>query len=389
MDQLLTPAGHDLLAEVSASYDGANALTVSSRLRRRNSPANLAAAMTVVALRRKAAEKFGADAESMFFTSVGLEQATHHAVATHRAERAARSGARSVVELGCGVGADLIAFRRAGLRVTAVEVDELTARIAAVNMRALHLEADVRVGRAEIQDRSGVDLVYVDPARRSARGRIFHPASYSPPWTFVESLLGADTVVKTAPGLSHDLVPEGVEAEWVSLDGQLREATLWSGRAASVSRRATVLWSATRLPSTVTDADDPGHADVRPVGRFVYEPDDAVIRAHLVTAVASQVGGWLVDQHIAYVSSHELRHSPLTRAYEVLDVLPFKEKALRAALRARDIGPLTIKKRGISVTPEVLRKRLGLTGQVAATIIVTRTPHAAVALLVHPREPSR
>ncbi|MEJ7690508.1 MAG: hypothetical protein WKF76_08840 [Nocardioidaceae bacterium] len=123
---------------------------------------------------------------------------------------------------------------------------------------------------------------------------------------------------------------------------------------------------------------------MRDVGRFVYEPDDAVIRAHLVTAVAADVDGWLLDPHLAYVSSDVHRPGRLARAYAVREVLPFKEKQLRAALRAHGVGPLTIKKRGVHVTPETLRKRLGLKGSTPATILITRTPTSAAVLLVEP-----
>jgi SAM-dependent methyltransferase len=380
---LLSPNGRQLLATVAAAYDGTNALPVSAALRASYEPSHVAAALSQTALRRRAVTKFGTDADVMYFTRDGLEQATHQVVARHRAQRAVASGLSSVVELACGIGADLIAFGRAGLGVTAVDRDPLTAGIAAANLQALGVAGHVDVGTAETQDWDVADLVYVDPARRSARGRVFTGDSYSPPWTFVESLFGRDSVVKTAPGIAHEMVPDGVEAEWVSLDGQLREAALWSGRASSARRRATLLRT-TGPAHTVTDTDDPGPVDVRPPGRFVYEPDDAVTRAHLVTTAAAAVGGWLLDAHLAYVSSDDEHTGPLVRAYEVLDVLPFREKALRAALRARDVGPLTIKKRGVSVTPEALRARLHLTGSQPATLIVTRTPSGALALLVRP-----
>jgi hypothetical protein len=383
LDYLLSPSGGQLLSAVTAAYDGTNALPVSAALRARYEPSHVAAALSQVALRRQALTKFGTDAAAMFFTRDGLEQATHPAVAGHRAERAVAYGLGSVLELACGIGADLIAFGRAGVGLTAVDRDPLTAGIAAANLQALGIAGWVGVGTAETQDCGVADLVYLDPARRSARGRVFAVDAYSPPWTFVESLFGRDSVVKTAPGIAHEMVPPGVEAEWVSLDGQLREAALWSGRASSARRRATLLRTG-RPAHTVTDADDAGPAEVRPPGRFVYEPDDAVTRAHLVTTAAAAVGGWLLDAHLAYVSSDEERPGPLVRAYEVLEVLPFREKALRAALRARHVGPLTIKKRGVSVTPEALRARLRLTGSEPATIIVTRTPSGAVALLVRP-----
>ena len=42
--------------------------------------------------------------------------------------------------------------------------------------------------------------------------------------------------------------------------------------------------------------------------------------------------------------------------------MPFQLKALRAYLRDRDVGALTIKKRGTAVEPEQLRRQLRLTG---------------------------
>ncbi|MEP6665133.1 MAG: SAM-dependent methyltransferase, partial [Nocardioidaceae bacterium] len=335
-----------------------------------------------VELRRKARKKFGLDADLMYFTASGLEQSTHGLVAAHRAHRLAALPAGSVLDLCCGIGADLVAFARAGLDVNGVERDPVTAAIATANLSALGCRGQVRVGEAETTTRDGYDVTFADPARRGAAGRVFNPRSYSPPWTFVSELLRECAVVKVAPGIPHSLVPDDVEAEWVSLDGQLKEAALWAGQP-GVSRRATLLRSRGDT-GAVTDADDTGAVSTQEPGRYVYEPDDAVIRAHLVTAVAARVKGWLLDEHLAYVSSDHLVRTPLARAYEVIDVLPFKEKQLRAALRARDVGPLTIKKRGVQVTPETLRSRLALTGSRAATIVLTRTPKSAVALLVEP-----
>jgi hypothetical protein len=60
----------------------------------------------------------------------------------------------------------------------------------------------------------------------------------------------------------------------------------------------------------------------------------------------------------------------------VLDTLPFGLKRLRAYLRERDVGRLTIKKRGTAVLPEQLRKQLDLRGHAEATIILTRVAGA-------------
>jgi hypothetical protein len=120
------------------------------------------------------------------------------------------------------------------------------------------------------------------------------------------------------------------------------------------------------------------------VGAFLYEPDGAVIRAGLVTAVAAGVGGGLVDEHIAYVTSDESFHTPFAHAYRVLETLPYREKQLRLALKQRGIGTLTIKKRGVDVVPDALRKRLALSGEDAATLVLTRVAGVGTALLVKP-----
>jgi hypothetical protein len=107
-----------------------------------------------------------------------------------------------------------------------------------------------------------------------------------------------------------------------------------------------------------------------------------VIRAGLVTAVAAGVGGQLIDRKIAYVSSDESYRTPFARSYRVLEELPYREKQLRAALRARGIGTLTIKKRGVDVSPEQLRRRLDLRGEDEATLVLMRAQGRATAVLV-------
>src|SRR5690606_2969375 len=131
------------------------------------------------------------DAGRLLFTRTGLEQATRCVVADRRAARLAAAGVRSVADLGCGIGADTLAFDRAGLTVRAVEADPVTAAVAATNVRACGLSGTVSVtcGDASTIELSDVDAVFCDPARRDAGGRrIFDPAAFSPPWSFLVGL---------------------------------------------------------------------------------------------------------------------------------------------------------------------------------------------------------
>ncbi|WP_028635612.1 class I SAM-dependent methyltransferase [Nocardioides sp. URHA0032] len=380
---LLTEDGQQLLAAATRELENAgdDPLAAQTRLRRTAAPEHAAAAVTQATLRRRAREKFGADADRMYFTPDGLEQATRQRVAEHRAARLVAASTRTVVDLGCGIGGDLLANARAGITAAGVDLDPVRVAVAEANLAALGLPGAVMVADATTVDTSPFDVAFADPARRSARGRTFDVDDWTPPWSFVAALLSRDACVKVAPGIPHALVPAGVEAEWVSDHGEVKEAALWSGRLSTTARRATVI-GVSGL-ATLTDEDDPG-APVRSIGQYFYEPDGAVIRAGLVTAVAAGVNGGLVDEHIAYVTSDESFRTPFARGYRVLDELPYREKQLRAALRERGVGRLTIKKRGVDVVPEQLRQRLDLHGEQEATLVLTRVAGSGTALLVAP-----
>jgi hypothetical protein len=371
---LLSPPGTAVLAAACAAYRPGGELALVSRLRRSYDASLVTAAVTQAALRYRGAAKFGADAMRMYFTPAGLEQATRSTVAAHRATRLASTlpGA-TVVDLGCGIGGDLIAMSRAGLRVAGVDRDALTVAVASANLSGLGLAGSVTVGDAVDADVTRYDLVFADPARRADGRRVFDIHAYSPPWSYVTGLLAGAACVKVAPGIPHGAVPDGVEAEWVSDRGEVKEAALWSGPLALAHRRATLLPSGVSVTSA--DAVDPVVGSAR---RYLYEPDGAVIRAGLVTAVCGVVGGTLLDARIAYVTSDSLIDTPLASPYEVLEVLPYKEKVLRAWVRRQGVGMLEIKKRGIELDPDSLRKRLAPKGSGAATLVVTRIGRDAV-----------
>jgi SAM-dependent methyltransferase len=383
---LLTDPGQSLLARAVA-LGAEEPLRAQSVLRREFAHVEasyVAVATSQAELRRRGVAKFGELAGRMYFTPDGLEQATRLTVAEHRAARLVAFGAASAIDLGCGIGGDLIAMARAGITAAGIDLDPERVAVAHANLAALGLPGAVTVADATEVDHTPFEVAFADPARRTnnrSRGRLLDTEGWTPPWQFVLGLLARDACVKVAPGIPHEIIPDGVEAEFVSDRGEVKEAALWSGRLATVRRRATVIGDGGL--ATLTDEDDPG-ADVRALGEFLYEPDGAVIRAGLVTAVAAGVGGGLLDEQIAYVTGDESFRTPFARGYRVLEELPYRERALRAALRERGIGRLTIKKRGVAVVPEELRRRLSLQGPNEATIVLTRVADEGTCLLVQP-----
>ncbi|MER6038385.1 MULTISPECIES: methyltransferase domain-containing protein [unclassified Streptomyces] len=380
---LLTPEGRALLDEVRDT-DPAHELAVATRLRRDHPAELVSAALGQARLRQRAVAKFGAeDAGRMFFTPNGVEQSTRASVAAYRAERMKGLGVTSVADLCCGIGGDAIALARAGIRVLAVDRDPLTAAAARANAEALGLAGLIEVREADVTDvdTGGHDAVFVDPARRGGRGRVFDPEAYSPPlsWAVGAALKAPRAALKIAPGVPHEAIPAEAEAEWISDGGDVKEAVLWFGAGAPGTVRATLLPGPRTLPGR--GLPDPG---VRPVGRYLYEPDGAVIRAHLVAEVAEDLDGGLIDPTIAYVTSDELHGTPYATAYEITDRLPFNVKKLKALLREREVGILTVKKRGSAVEPEELRRKVKPQGPHSATVFLTRVAGAPTMLVGRP-----
>ncbi|WP_240982899.1 methyltransferase domain-containing protein [Streptomyces sp. S3(2020)] len=386
---LLTPEGRALLDTVRDTAP-ADELAVATRLRREYPAELVSAALGQARLRQRAAVKFGAeDAGRMFFTPNGVEQSTRASVATYRAECFQALGVRSVADLCCGIGGDAIALARAGIRVLAVDRDPLTVAAARANAEALGLADLIEVREADVTDidTSPYDAVFVDPGRRGGRGRIFDPEAYSPPlsWAVEAALKAPIGVLKIAPGIPHEAIPAEAEAEWISDSGDVKEAVLWFRPDGTPGARRSIL-----LPSGAgiwaspdTMLPDP---EVRPVGRYLYEPDGAVIRAHLVAEVAEDLGGGLIDATIAYVTADELHVTPYATAYEITDQLPFNVKKLKALLREREVGILTVKKRGSAVEPEELRRKVlpKPYGSRSATVFLTRVAGAPTMLVGAP-----
>ncbi|KOT37583.1 methyltransferase [Streptomyces caelestis] len=383
---LLTPEGRALLDEVRDT-DPARELAVATRLRREHPADLVSAALGQARLRQRAVAKFGAeDARRMFFTPNGVEQSTRASVAAYRARRFRELGVVSVADLCCGIGGDAIALARAGIRVLAVDRDPLTAAAARANADALGLADLIEVRQADVTevDTAGHDAVFVDPARRGGRGRIFDPEAYSPPLSWaVEAARAAPraAALKVAPGIPHEAVPADAEAEWISDGGDVKEAVLWFGAGQGAAVRATLLPG----PRTLLSRGLPDPA-VRPPGRYLYEPDGAVVRSHLVAEVAAELDGGLLDATIAYVTADEHRPTPYATAYELTDRLPFSVKKLKALLRERRVGTLTVKKRGSAVEPEELRRKVlpKPHGTESVTVFLTRVAGAPTMLLGHP-----
>ena len=389
---LMSPDGQKLLGQVN--YESkTDVLKLVTKLRGEgHDPALVAAVLSQAKLRHRAASKFGEFADRMLFTEPGLEQASRLKVAALHAGRFKVAGVTNVADLGCGIGTESLAMASLGLKVSAFELDEVTAAIATFNLLPFE-NASVEQADATKVDIADFDGIFFDPARRELTGaqrakavRKFDPAMFSPNFDWVAeqcaqagepgtNLKAAG--IKVGPGHPHDGIPDNCEAQWVSVDGDLVELALWFGSAArpGVARAALLMTDHGNfeLRSSQTDV---GHAPLGELEEYVYEPDNAVVRSHLIAVLAEQTGTHSFSPEIAYLTSSEQISSEWLRGYRVLENLAFDRKKLKARIRELAIGVLEIKKRGADIVPEQLRKELAPKGPNKATLIVTRVGEA-------------
>ncbi|MFN2189603.1 MAG: transaldolase family protein, partial [Candidatus Promineifilaceae bacterium] len=296
--QLLGTDGQQLLAEYGQEpVTRENHLQLASRLREVASSELASAVLETLILRQKAAAKFER-AGSMYFTRDALEQASSEIVSRYRASRYHEAGFTKIADLGCGIGGDALSLCQ-GAEVTGVEWNPLRLAMAQENVRIYGLSERFHPLQADLLELSPLEVpaLFADPGRRDEYGgRIYSVHDYRPPLSSFEGWLDAvpHQGIKIGPGVDYAELPTGIEIEFVSVRGEVREGVLWRGDLRTeAGRRATL------LPGGATLTDFPvGSVEVAEPKEYLYEPDGAVIRAHLVEQLAHGLNATKIDDNI-------------------------------------------------------------------------------------------
>jgi hypothetical protein len=401
-----SPDGQALLRSLPP-YDETRVLRLQTELRRAGHPPELVAALlTQQRLRSRAVAKFGEFAGDMLYTADGLEQASRLEIAATHAGRFYNASLATVHDLGCGIGSDAVAMSALGVTVHGVDLDPVTAAVADINLRPWP-DSRARQGMAEefeaprdpLRARVGV---WLDPARRvpghiGRHGRIkrvFRLDEIRPTWEFVLQVATAvpATGAKLSPSMPHDAIPLGTEAQWTSFAGEVLECAVWWGPLAQQPGRSARILGPSASPievdQTMAEPDPPLARDLASVGPWLYEPDRAVTQAGLLGAVTAATLGSEVDRGLGYVVSEAEVDVPFARRYAVREAMPFSTKVLRSWLAQHGVTGLTIKKRGVRLDDDELRRQLKIGrkagGGAQATVILTRVAGQQAVLVVDP-----
>ena len=378
---LIGEEGRVSLAQ-AADWDGPLVAQV-ARLRRNLSAERAHLVLEQVGLRRRGREKF-ALAERMFFTKIGLEQATDDVVARYKAARLPAQQPR--VDFCCGIGGDLMSLAADGPTL-GVDRDPVTSLFAEANLRAAG-RRDTAVRCVDMGDLTVESAAawHLDPDRRPSGRRTTRVELHEPGPEAIRRLLTANPngAVKLAPAA---VWPEDwtdrAELEWISRDGECRQLVVWFGALAVAPgrRAATVLARDGTFRQVVGEVAEVPVAER--VGRYVYEPDAAVLAAKLTAALAVEHELMALSPEIAYLTGDKVAADSALAAFEVREVLPFDMKRLKAELRTRGIGRLEVKKRGVDCDPARICRELRNDGEAAGTLIVSPLAGSMVAILAH------
>lgn len=347
-----------------------------TKLRARFPDELVRAALQLEDLRVRARGKFSR-ADAMWFDRVGLEQSTSEAVARHKAGRFSDR----VWDLCCGIGGDTLALAGRG-RVVSVDLNAAQLWRTRQNAAVYGVEANVETLAENVEAVDvGRDLIHIDPDRRpQGKSRSVRIEESTPSLPFLEDLMHrtAGGAIKLSPASNFPGKFPDAEIELISLHGECKEATVWFGSLGEPG-----MFRATVLPHGHTLAGRPLEwmAPRGPVGRYLYDPDPAVVRAGLIDMLAEQSGLRRLDDAEEYLASDEFVATPFAQPFEVLSDLPNNAREIRAAFRTSFFGQVEIKCRHIPIRADELRKTLTLPGSDPGTLVFARVAGKARALM--------
>ncbi|MDJ0787389.1 MAG: RsmD family RNA methyltransferase [Myxococcota bacterium] len=338
-----------------------------------------------VHFRRKGREKFPRAAR-MRFTRDGLAQASSKVVAEHRtwSIRQRLGGVGRVLDACAGLGGDTIALATRW-PVVAVERDAETVALLRHNLEVYGLADRVEIVEGDLagllQDEAssgrfdGVDCVFFDPARRTDGRR--RAGFYDPPLSTLLALrrLCPNVCAKLGPLVDVDRdTPEDCDVEVVSHEGAVKEVVLWFGglrRSPDAGRHV----CATKLPERVTWErvhDAPAPPVVESPGSFLYEPDPAFVKAHLVREIAGRHGLSQLDDRIAYLTGDDRVDDPVLSRFRVHACLELESPRVSAKLGELGIGRVDFKSRGVATDLRTIHREIRGSGKRKGVVFLTR-----------------
>lgn len=299
--------------------------------------------------RKKAAHKLEY-AKELISDSIGVQQATSSAIASHKAKRFINQ--KNIFDLCCGIGADLRALPE---HSAGVDNDPLRSWMAQENTKKTVRTADVTT--IELPPDC---VIHIDPARRNSSGRIFELDAMLP--TFSEVATIANSVsggcIKLSPAINpEDMIALSlpIEIEYIEEKNRLVQAAVWFGLLANNQGQVTATSIKHGVSYTGT-TEQPDFATA--LSNWILEPNVALERACLHGTLGNTFNATEPAPGIGLLTSEENPGSPWFTAFEILETTSLRIEKVAKIVRALGCTQVEVKTRGKTIDPNAWQKKL-------------------------------
>ena len=304
-----------------------------------------------------------------------------HNVFTAPASRGIPPPPSLLADLCCGIGGDLQALATNSPTI-GIDRDPIVAHFAAINTGAPIHTTDITTF-----DLNSASAFHIDPDRRPTGRRTTSLEWCEPNIETIDALLARVPSAAIKLGPASEVPPhwsERCELEWISRDRECRQLVAWHGALARspAQNRATILPAAHGLaPRTITGAPKQPIPIADKRHNYVHDIDPAVLAAKLKGVLAAEHNLAALSARLnPTLTGDDAITDPALACFAVEEVMPFRVDKLAKHLAAHNIGQLEIKKRGVDLNPEKLRRDLKLRGNNSATLLITPIANRATAI---------
>ncbi len=300
--------------------------------------------------RIKAKDKFSRD--DLLMDLQGLRYSTHEIVAKYRAERLKEVGVKSIADVSCGIGIQLIFYAMNVERAYGIDIDPLKVEFARRNAGKYGV-SNIEFINAdslspETVKRIDAEVVFSDPARPpEVPERRLEDLLPSPLKVYGAYSKKTDAFIfDLPPQIRRERVPWRGEFEYIDLFGALNRLTFYTEPLARAERSAVILPAGARIESNpnleniVEWTDEPGE--------YLYEVPQAVDYADLINElfhILPVEARMLLREkrRVLATGDEEIKSPYLKRTYRILGVVPFHPVRINDFLRKEGFGRATLR----------------------------------------------
>ena len=304
----------------------------------------------VARARLRAKDKFSR--QDLWMDLEGLRYATHEVVAKYRAERLKELGVKSVADVSCGIGIQLIFYAMNVEKAYGIDIDPVKVEFARRNAEKYGVSNIEFINADSLSEetvkRIDADVIFSDPARppeapeRTLDGLVPSPLKvYEAYRSKTESF-----IFDLPPQMRRNRVPWKGEFEYIDLFGAINRLTFYFEPLARAERSAVTLPKGVRLES------DPNLEDIvewtEKPDQYLYEIPQSIDYADLINELFHAVSGEMKmllreKRRVLATGDDEIRSDYFKRVYSVVAVLPFHPVRINDFLRREGFGRATLR----------------------------------------------